>query len=68
LTPPKTFLEDSKSKSMKGKVFRIGVNLYIAFKVPFFVKVKAYKRVRNGKVEKVRSHYRSVVGRKRFCS
>ena len=49
---------------MKGKVFRIGVNLYIVFKVPFFVKVKAYNRIRNGKVEKVRPHYRRVVGRK----
>ena len=48
---------------MKGKVFRICVSLYYRFKAPFFVKVKAYTRVRHGKVEKVQSHYRRVEGR-----
>ena len=48
---------------MKGKVFRIRVSLYLRFKAPFFVKVKAYDRVRHGKVEKVRTHYRRVEGR-----
>lgn len=49
---------------MKQKgVFRIGLSLYLGFKAPKLVKVKAYQRIRNGKVEKVRSHYRNVEGR-----
>ena len=48
---------------MNRKVFRISVSLYLGFKAPKLVKVKAYKRVRNGKVEKVHSHYRNVEGR-----
>ena len=39
------------------------VRLYYEYKAPKLVKVKAYKRVRNGKVEIVRSHYRNVEGR-----
>ncbi len=39
------------------------VSLYYEYKAPKLVKVKAYKRVRNGKVEIVRSHYRNVEGR-----
>ena len=36
---------------MKQKgVIRVGLSLYLGFKVPKFVKMKAYKRVRNGKV------------------
>ena len=48
---------------MKKKVFLLSVSLCLGFKAPKLVKVKAYKRVRNGKVEKVRSHYRNVEGR-----
>ena len=49
---------------MKQKgVFRIGLSLCLGFEAPKLVKVKAYKRVRNGKVEIVRSHYRNVEGR-----
>ena len=48
---------------MKRKDFRFRVSLYLGFKAPKLVKVKAYKRIRNGKVEKVRSHYRNVEGR-----
>ena len=48
---------------LKEKVFRLSVSLYLGFKAPKLVKVKAYKRVRNGKVEIVRSHYRNVEGR-----
>ena len=33
------------------------------YEAPKLVKVKAYERIRNGKVEKVRSHYRNVEGR-----
>ena len=55
---------DYKSDNMlKEKVFRLSVSLYLGFKAPKLVKVKAYKRIRNGKVEKVRSHYRNVEGR-----
>ena len=48
---------------MTGKEFRFRVSLYLGFKAPKLVKVKAYKRVRNGKVEKVRSYCRNVEGR-----
>ena len=48
---------------LKEKVFRLSVSLYLGFKAPKLVKVKAYKRFRNGKVEIVRSHYRNVEGR-----
>ena len=48
---------------LKEKVFRLSVSLYLGFKAPKLVKVKAYKRIRNGKVEIVRSHYRHVEGR-----
>lgn len=39
------------------------VSLYYEYKAPKLFKVKAYQRIRNGKVEKVRSHYRNVEGR-----
>lgn len=45
------------------KIIRLRVSLSLEFKAPELVKVKAYQRIRNGKVEKVRSHYRIVVGR-----
>ena len=45
------------------KVFLIRVSLYSESRAPKLVKVKAYKRFRNGKVEKVRSHIRNVEGR-----
>ena len=48
---------------LKEKVFRLSVSLCLGFKAPKLVKVKAYKRVRNGKAEIVRSHYRNVEGR-----
>lgn len=47
----------------KQKVFRLSVILYDDFKITKLVKVKAYTRFRNGKVEKVHSYYRSVEGR-----
>lgn len=45
------------------KIIRLRVSLSLEFKAPELVKVKAYQRIRYGKVEKVRSHYRIVVGR-----
>lgn len=45
------------------KILRLRVSLSIEFKAPKLVKVKAYRRIRNGKVEIVRSHFRIVVGR-----
>lgn len=48
---------------LEEKVFRLSVSLYLGFKAPKLVKVKTYKRIRNGKVEIVRSHYRNVEGR-----
>ena len=47
------------------KIIRLRVSLSLEFKAPELVKVKAYQRIRNGKVEKVRSHYRIVVGCKK---
>ena len=48
---------------MQKKILRVGLSLYLEFRIPIIVKVKAYTRIRNGKIEKVRSHYRSVWGR-----
>ncbi len=48
---------------LKEKLLRLSVSLHFEFKAPKLVKVKAYKRTRNGKVEKVRSYYRHVEGR-----
>ena len=48
---------------MNRKAFRIRVSLYLEFKAPKLVEVKAYKRFRHGKVENVRSYYRNVEGR-----
>ena len=47
----------------KEKIVRLSVSLYFAFKTPKLIKVKAHKRIRNGKVEAVRSHYRRIEGR-----
>lgn len=38
---------------MNRKAFRIRVSLYLGFKAPKLVEVKAYKRFRHGKVENV---------------
>ena len=46
------------------RFFRIVLSLYQGYETPRDVKVKAYKRLRHGKVEKVRSHYRGVKGRR----
>ena len=45
------------------KILSVNVSLYFSFKTPEKIKVKAHKRIRNGKVETVRSHYRRVVER-----
>lgn len=37
-----------------------GILILIGIGMPVLVKVKGYTRVRRGKVEKVRSHYRRV--------
>ena len=47
--------QDSKSMFMHKKVIRMSVGLYLDFEDPKLVKVKAHKRIRNGKIEKVRS-------------
>ena len=44
-------------------VLHVVLNLYFEFEVPKLVKVKAYQRIRNGKVEMVHSHYRIVYER-----
>lgn len=62
-TFPKNFHENLNTVMQKQKFNWLKVSLYLEFKAPKLVRVKAYKRVRNGKVEKVRSHYRNVEGR-----
>ena len=62
-TFPKNFHETHYYNMQKQKFNWLKVSLYLGFKAPKLVKVKAYKRIRNGKVEKVRSHYRNVEGR-----
>ena len=49
------------------KIIRLRVSLSLEFKAPKLVKVKAYQRIRNGKVEKVRSHYRAFMALKDAC-
>ena len=46
------------------KAVRACLKLYLEFEAPVFIKVKAYKRLQYGKVVKVRSYYRRVVGRR----
>ncbi len=60
--PLKSFYKALILISMKW-LFQIVVNLYHEYRIPKLVKVKAYKRIRRGKVERVRSHYRLVRGR-----
>lgn len=48
---------------MMRRIFRIVLSLYQGYEASRIVRVKAYKRLRQGKVEKVRSHYRNVKGR-----
>ncbi len=43
---------------MRKRTKPVIVRYSIRMEVETLVKVKAYKRVRNGKLEKVRSHYR----------
>ena len=45
------------------KIIRLTVSLCLERRTPRLVKVKAHKRVIGGKTVKVRSHYRSVMGR-----
>ena len=46
------------------KIVHLKVSLdLVEFEAPKFVKVKTHKRVRNGKIVKVCSHYRRVWGR-----
>ena len=60
---PKIFYGLKIYEMKKEKIVRLSVSLCLGFKAPKLVKVKAFQRVRNGKVEKVRSHSRIVVGR-----
>ena len=63
-TPPENLQRTQNLYSMKKqKVTRMSVSLYLEFEAIKLVKVKAHKRIRNGKVEKVRSYYRRVWGR-----
>ena len=44
--------------------FSIYLSLYLEYETPIFVKVKSHTRLYNGKVVRVRSYYRRVVGRR----
>ena len=48
---------------MKRGIFCVGLILCSESRTPKLVKIKAHKRVINGKVVIVRSHYRRVWGR-----
>ena len=48
---------------MKKRFSNVCVSLCIECVALKIIKVKAHKRIRNGKVEKVRSYYRRVWGR-----
>ena len=43
---------------MKKKVIHLSLSLYLECKALTFIKVKAHKRILNGKVIMVRSYYR----------
>ena len=45
------------------KIFHLKVSMDLEFEAPKLVKVKAHKRLMNGKVVKVCSYYRRVEGR-----
>lgn len=45
------------------KILRLTVSVCLEYSAYKFIKVKAYMRRINGKVVKVRSHYRCVEGR-----
>lgn len=55
---PDVFYELSNINLMKRKTRRNLVLYSIRMDVEKLVRVKAYKRVRNGKIERVGSHYR----------
>lgn len=40
--------------------FSAGIRILIEARIPVFIKVKGYTRIRFGKKEKVRSYYRRV--------
>ena len=42
------------------KIIHWKVSLDLEFEAPIFVKVKAHTRIQNGKVVKVRTHYRAL--------
>ena len=50
------------------RIDRIEVSMDLEFRAHKLIKVKAHKRLQNGKVVKVRSHYRHVAGRTVVCA
>ena len=44
------------------ETLRISLKLHIEVSTQKVVKVKAYKRITNGRIVKVRSHYRAIEG------
>lgn len=46
---------------MKG-ILRIDLSLYLEHETPIYVKVRSHKRLYNGRIVKVRSYYRRVLG------
>ena len=60
--PLKTFYKVN-SQLMKKRFFQVVLRLYNVYGIQKFVKVKSYKRFRQGKQERVRSHFRRVRGR-----
>ena len=46
------------------KIIHMKVSLDLEFGAPKLVKVKAHRRIQNGKIVKICSHYRRVEGRR----
>ena len=57
-TGSQTFFTHSFNKYFIMRTFCKAVNISIRVEIVRLVKVRAYKRIRNGKIERVRSHYR----------
>ena len=53
-----------RNQLQMSKIFRMKVSLDCEFEALELVKVKAHKRILNGKIVKVRSYYRRVRKRK----
>ncbi len=59
-TPRKPFASKNVLIMFRKGFSTVGILILVEIGMPVLVKVKGYTRVRNGRAEKVRSHYRRV--------